>query len=63
MTTILMSILLVCLTAAALAGLMWREREKPLWVRLQPTVAIVISLLILWALSRYGDALIHWIRH
>jgi hypothetical protein len=63
MTTIVISILLVCLTATALACLMWLERKQPLRVRLQPILAILISLLILWVLTKYGDAVLHWIRH
>lgn len=47
---------------AWLAVIAWREREKPLWVRSVPLMAIVASLLVLWALVRYGDALLHWIK-
>jgi hypothetical protein len=63
MAAIVISVFLVCLTATALACLMWLERNKPLWVRLQPAWAILISLLILWVLTKYGDAVLQWIRH
>jgi hypothetical protein len=48
--------------AAWLVFLAWREKEKPLWVRLVPFITVVASLLVLWGLARYGDALLHWIR-
>jgi hypothetical protein len=63
MTTIAISILLVGLTAIALACLMWLERKKPLRVRLQPILAILIGLLFLWLLTMYGDALLRRIMH
>jgi len=62
MTAIVISVLLVCLTATALVCLMWLERKKPMRVRLQPLLAILISLLILWVLTKYGDAVLDWIR-
>jgi hypothetical protein len=63
MAAIVISVFLVFLTAAALACVMWLERKKPLRVRLQPALAILISLLILWVLTKYGDAVLHWISH
>jgi hypothetical protein len=63
MAAIVISVFLVCLTATALACMMWLERKKPLRVRLQPLLVILISLLILWVLTKYGDAVLHWIRH
>jgi hypothetical protein len=51
---------LATFAAALLAGLMWQERKNSLRHRLEPTLAILASLLILWALVRYGDALLQW---
>jgi len=53
--------LLAAFFAAWLAHLMWLERDRPLRSRLEPSLAIVISLLVLWGLGRYGDALVRWI--
>jgi len=63
MAIVVMSVLLVGLTATALACVMWLERKRPMRVRLQPLLAILISLLFLWVLTKYGDAVLHWIRH
>jgi glucan phosphoethanolaminetransferase (alkaline phosphatase superfamily) len=53
---------LAALFAAWLVFIAWREKEKPLSARLIPLMTIVVSLLVLWGLARYGDALLHWIR-
>jgi len=62
MAAILASVCLAFLVATVLTLLWWQERKKSLWVRLQPTFAILVSLLFLWCLLRYGDAVLHWIR-
>jgi hypothetical protein len=63
MAAILTSVCLALLTLTALAFLWWRERRESLRVRLQPALAILISLLILWGLVKYGDVLLRWIKH
>jgi heme A synthase len=47
---------------AWLAYIAWREREKPLWARLVPLMTVLVSLLVLWGMVRYGDALLRSIR-
>jgi hypothetical protein len=54
---------LALLTAGLLVCLMWVERKQSRWKRLEPTLVILGSLLILWAMERYGDVVLHWIRH
>jgi len=63
MSTVLAWVCLALVALSVLAILMWQERNKPLWVRLQPLAVILTGLLILWGLVRYGDALLHWFRH
>jgi hypothetical protein len=64
MATVVSVALLALLVAALLVYLMWIEREKSLWKRLEPALAILGSLLLSWAVERYGDSLLHWIaRH
>ena len=54
---------LASLIAAVLSYLAWLDRGKSLWVRLEPALAVLVGLLGRWALTQYGDALLHWIRY
>jgi uncharacterized membrane protein YuzA (DUF378 family) len=51
--------LLGFILATVLAYLMWLDRGKSLWARLEPAMAVIVGLLGLWALARYGDALVN----